>query len=58
MDSRVGGQIPTPRAHHTTVLCDSRLFVFGGADERHVYDELFILELGVNAYLTLQPTVI
>lgn len=51
----VGGEGPSPRGHHTTVYCDSRLFVFGGSGEKNIFNDLYILELGVNAYLALQP---
>ena len=55
MDVSVGGEGPSPRGHHTAIHCDSRLFIFGGSDERSIFSDLYILELGVNAYLALQP---
>jgi len=55
MNVQVGGQAPSPRGHHTTIFCDSRLFVFAGADEKSEFNDLYILELGVNAYLELRP---
>ena len=52
----MGGDTPRPRSYHTSILCDSRLFVYGGSAEGVAFDELFILELGVNAYLALQSS--
>lgn len=54
MNTLIGGAAPSPRGYHTSIFCDSRLFVFGGSDENAIFNELYILELGVNAYLALQ----
>ena len=56
MDTKVGGDTPRPRSYHSSILCDSRLFVYGGSADGVAFDELFILELGVNAYLALQSS--
>lgn len=59
MDVKAGGAGPSPRSHHTATFCDSRLFVFGGCDDKScVFNDLYILELGLSAYLPLQPTVL
>lgn len=41
------GQMIAPRAGHTTVALGSNLFVFGGfTDDRNLYDDLHVLNLG------------
>jgi hypothetical protein len=55
MKVEVGGDAIPPRGYHTAVFYDSRLWVFGGASDDMVFSELYILELGVHAYLALQP---
>lgn len=47
------GSAPSPRGYHTAVLADSRLFIFGGYDNEHCFDEMFILDLSTLAYLAL-----
>ena len=56
MKINVGGEGPTGRGHHTAVFFDSRLFFYGGSSDNDVFDDLYILELGSQAYLPLQPT--
>ncbi|CAG8444880.1 2570_t:CDS:2 [Funneliformis caledonium] len=48
---RVYGTPPSGRGYHTTVLYDSRLFVFGGYDGHSVFDDIFVLDLSACAYL-------
>lgn len=43
--------LPTPRGYHTAVLHDSRIFVIGGYDGQHVYDDVHVLDLGALAFL-------
>lgn len=42
---------PSARGYHMTVLHDSRLFVIGGFNGQNVFDEVFTLDLGGNAFL-------
>ena len=51
----VGGDIPLPRGYHTTVFHDSRLFIYGGSADAQIFNDLYILELGIHAYLALHP---
>lgn len=44
-------EIPEGRGYHTAVLCDSRLWVFGGYDGEKVFGDCWALELGASAYL-------
>jgi hypothetical protein len=48
---KVYGQAPTPRGYHTTVLYDSRLFLFGGYNGQTFSNEVYILDLSSYAYL-------
>lgn len=48
---RVYGNAPTARGYHTIVLYDSRLFIFGGYDGKHFFDDVFVLDLSSHAYL-------
>lgn len=48
---KVYGIAPCPRGYHTTILFDSRLFLFGGYDGKSVYDDVYILDLSACAYL-------
>lgn len=48
------GQEPSPRGLHTSILVDSRLFVYGGTDGSAVFNELYILDLGCYAHLVLE----
>jgi len=41
---------PSPRAYHTALVYDSRLFVFGGFDGRELFGDIHILDLGIYAY--------
>lgn len=47
----VKGQPPPRIGYHTTTLHDSRLIVIGGFDGRHVFDQVWCLELASSAYL-------
>jgi hypothetical protein len=47
----VYGQAPTPRGYHTTVLYDSRIFLFGGYNGTSFSNDVFILDLASYAYL-------
>lgn len=46
-----GKDKPDGRGYHTAVLCDSRLWVFGGYDGGKVFGDCWVLELGASAYL-------
>jgi len=48
---KIYGTIPTGRGYHTAVLYDSRIYVFGGYDGHHVFNEMYALELSACAYL-------
>ncbi|CAG8559980.1 10531_t:CDS:2, partial [Acaulospora morrowiae] len=48
---KVYGTPPSGRGYHTTVLYDSRLFVFGGYDGHTVFDDVYVLDLSACAYL-------
>ncbi|PKY39491.1 galactose oxidase [Rhizophagus irregularis] len=48
---KVYGTPPSGRGYHTTVLYDSRLFVFGGYDGHSVFDDVYVLDLSACAYL-------
>jgi hypothetical protein len=41
-----GGEKPPPRSHHSQVLHDSRLYVFGGINEDGVLDDMYVLDIG------------
>lgn len=42
------GQLLTPRAGHVTVALERNLFVFGGfTDSQNLYDDLYVLDLGM-----------
>ncbi|KAH9462133.1 hypothetical protein Pst134EB_006050 [Puccinia striiformis f. sp. tritici] len=41
----VKGQFPPRIGYHTATLHDSRLIIIGGFDGRHVYDQVWCLEL-------------
>ena len=45
------GTPPSARGYHTSVLTDSRLFVFGGYDNERCFDEMHVLDLATLAYL-------
>lgn len=47
----VYGQAPTPRGYHTTVLYDSRIFLFGGYNGSSFSNDVYILDLSSYAYL-------
>src|SRR4051812_42278149 len=40
------GKAPIPRAAHSTVFIDGKLYVFGGFDGKLFYNDLHVLELG------------
>jgi len=48
---KVYGKVPSGRGYHTAVLYDSRIYVFGGYDGHHVFNEMYALELSACAYL-------
>ncbi|KAF0465446.1 galactose oxidase [Gigaspora margarita] len=48
---KVYGTPPSGRGYHTTILYDSRLFVFGGYDGHSVFDDVYCLDLSACAYL-------
>jgi len=48
---KVYGTVPSGRGYHTAVLYDSRIYVFGGYDGHHVFNEMYALELSACAYL-------
>lgn len=48
---KIYGSAPTPRGYHTSVLHDSRLYILGGYDGKHVFDDVYMLELSACAYL-------
>lgn len=48
---KIYGTPPGPRGYHTAVLHDSRLYILGGYDGSHVFDDLYTLELSSCAYL-------
>ncbi|KAI8872380.1 galactose oxidase [Ramicandelaber brevisporus] len=50
-EKTIYGKKPSPRAYHSCVLFDSRVFMFGGFDHRTTFAELYILELSGYAYL-------
>ncbi|KAK4520427.1 uncharacterized protein ATC70_008562 [Mucor velutinosus] len=47
----VYGQAPTPCGYHTTVLYDSRIFLFGGYNGSSFSNDVYILDLSSYAYL-------
>lgn len=47
----IAGRAPSARGYHTSLLADSRLFVFGGFNGSEVYDDVHMLELAGAAYL-------
>ncbi|KAJ3010710.1 hypothetical protein HKX48_007230 [Thoreauomyces humboldtii] len=49
--SITGADVPEGRGYHTAVLCDSRLWVFGGYDGVTLFGDCWALELGASAYL-------
>jgi len=48
---KVYGTVPSGRGYHTAVLYDSRIYIFGGYDGHHVFNEMYALELSACAYL-------
>jgi len=48
---KIYGTIPSGRGYHTAVLYDSRIYMFGGYDGHHVFNEMYALELSACAYL-------
>ena len=48
---KIQGDIPIGRGYTAGILVDGRIFYFGGYDGRHIYDDLYILELSSQAYL-------
>lgn len=51
---RTSGQKIIPRAGHTTVALSRHLFVFGGfTDDRKLFDDLHILNVGAFPLLTM-----
>ncbi|CAG8504081.1 3471_t:CDS:2 [Paraglomus occultum] len=48
---KVYGVPPSSRGYHTAVLHDSRLFIFGGYDGHHVFDDVYVVDLAACAYL-------
>jgi len=38
------GQAPCARANHTSVMVGNKMWVFGGRDHNHVYDDLFCFD--------------
>jgi len=48
----IRGLAPSPRAQHTTILTDSRLWIFGGFDGKGFFDDVYTLDLGSNSYLS------
>lgn len=50
---RTTGQKFIPRAGHTTVALRKHLFVFGGfTDDRRLFDDLHVLNVGMNTILS------
>ncbi|TFK37602.1 hypothetical protein BDQ12DRAFT_699034 [Crucibulum laeve] len=47
----VFGTLPSKRGHHSTVLADSRLFLFGGYNGTTAFDDVHVLDLAACAYL-------
>ncbi|KAJ3773979.1 hypothetical protein FB446DRAFT_730682 [Lentinula raphanica] len=45
------GFAPSPRGYHSAILADSRLWVFGGYNGSHAYDDVFIADLAGGSYL-------
>ena len=45
------GVTPQGRGYHVAVLHDARIFISGGYNGTTVFEELFTLDLGANAYL-------
>jgi hypothetical protein len=51
---RTSGQKIIPRAGHTTVALRKHLFVFGGfTDDRKLFDDLHVLNVGMSALCQL-----
>lgn len=48
---RVYGKPPTPRAYHTTVHGNDRVYIIGGANATNAFDDVWILELASLSYL-------
>ncbi|KAJ3137699.1 hypothetical protein HDU90_001649 [Geranomyces variabilis] len=49
--SVAGRALPAARGYHTAVLCDSRLWLYGGYDGQSLFGDCWVLELGASAYL-------
>ncbi|KAI8913047.1 hypothetical protein DFJ77DRAFT_466593 [Powellomyces hirtus] len=49
--SVTGKELPAGRGYHTAVLCDSRLWLYGGYDGGNLFGDCWVLELGASAYL-------
>ncbi|KAI9864752.1 MAG: hypothetical protein M1824_004659 [Vezdaea acicularis] len=47
---KVYGAKPTGRGYHGAILHDSRLYMIGGFDGNNVFDDTYMLELGISAY--------
>jgi len=45
------GELPSPRGYHDAVLCDSRLFIFGGYDGKKCYEDVNMVDLGIYSCL-------
>jgi hypothetical protein len=43
----VAGLSPAARSRHTCTLVDNKLIVLGGGDDSRVYNDLYILDLGL-----------
>ncbi|KAI0244378.1 hypothetical protein L0F63_003636, partial [Massospora cicadina] len=48
------GNAPLPRGYHTTILHDSRLFLWGGYDGSQFFDAMYVLDLSASSYLRLR----
>lgn len=49
---KIYGGVPSPRGYHTAILHDSRIYILGGYDGKHVFEDIYLLELSSSAYLS------
>lgn len=50
------GSIPTARANHAAVLVGDNMWVFGGVDETHKYNDLWSFSLVTHIWSSFNPT--
>lgn len=43
----VAGTSPASRSRHTCTLVGNKLFVIGGGDDTRVYNDIYVLDIGI-----------